>query len=49
MEIVYGAQMGRMGTGKVPDLVALMAEIKRASPSKGDINIDVDVAKQALQ
>jgi anthranilate phosphoribosyltransferase len=31
-----------------PFRLALMSEIKRASPSKGDINVNVDVAKTAL-
>jgi len=48
IDVLSRIEMGRMGRGKVPDLVALMAEIKRASPSAGAINMNVDVVKQAL-
>eukprot|EP00466_Bigelowiella_natans_P001957 jgi/Bigna1/90354/estExt_fgenesh1_pg.C_680012 len=48
INVLSRIKMGKMGTGKIPNLVALMAEIKRASPSKGNINIGVDVVAQAL-
>uniref|UniRef100_A0A7S3Z6H0 Indole-3-glycerol-phosphate synthase n=2 Tax=Lotharella globosa TaxID=91324 RepID=A0A7S3Z6H0_9EUKA len=48
INVLNRIEVGKMGRGKIPDIVALMAEIKRASPSKGDINIGVDVVRQAL-
>ncbi|ODQ78762.1 hypothetical protein BABINDRAFT_167950 [Babjeviella inositovora NRRL Y-12698] len=39
----------RLLAGKQDNKLALAAEIKRASPSKGDIDIDVNAAEQAIR